>query len=325
MNRIPIARHLLFETSDIDEACQRVGDVFCRHSISYAGKGRRLAFRQNLAPMAQMTLSYVTYGEAVEIDAGEPENWFMVHSTVQGSCAMRVGRNEILAAADTDVVSSATYGLRMNWSADCGQLVLKINRGALERQLGRLLDDEIRRPLEFLPEVPSGPVSGYRRLLSFIAAEADEDETFFQSAAGGRHLEETMMTMLLMRFPHSYSRDLADPAGAASPRHIRAAEGFIRAHAEEPITVDEIAAAAGVSVRTLFEAFQRFRRTTPMAFLKTVRLEAIRDELLAAPPTASVTAIAMKWGITNLGRFAESYRRRYHELPSQTLRRSDRD
>jgi AraC-like DNA-binding protein len=325
LSNIPIARHLLFETSDLDEARERVGEIFCRHKIHYAGKGRGLAFRQNLVPMARMALSYVTYGADVEIDAGEPEEWFMVHSTVQGRCAMRVGRNEVCAHTETEVVSSATLGLRMNWSADCGQMVLKVDRSALERHLARLLDDEIRRPIEFFPEVARSPASGYRRLLTFIAAEAEEEDTFFHSALGHRHLEETVMTLLLMNFPNNYSRMLTNPPGGATPRHVRAAEEFIRTNAEEAITVDEIAAAAGVAVRTLFEGFQRFRHTTPMAYLRAIRLEAVRHELLVAPPSASVTEIAVKWGVTNLGRFAESYRRRYDELPSQTLRRSHGD
>jgi transcriptional regulator GlxA family with amidase domain len=162
-------------------------------------------------------------------------------------------------------------------------------------------------------------------LLNFIAAETEQDSTFFQSAPGHRHLEDTVMTMLLMDFPNNYSSALMKPRDGACPRHVRAAEEFIRTHAAEAITVEEVAAAAGVAVRTLFEGFQRFRQTTPMAYLKAVRLEAVRDELLAAPPSASVTEIAFNWGVSNLGRFAQSYRRRYDELPSQTLRRSSRD
>ena len=188
MSHIPIASHQLFETNDLDEARQRVGELFCRHQIRYSGKGRSLAFRQSFTPMTRLALSYVTYGEDVEIDAGEPENWFMVHSTLRGRCAMRVGRKEVCGDPETEVVSSPMLGLRMNWSADCGQMVLKVDRAALERQLRRLLDDDIRRPLEFHPEVARSPRSGYRRLLTFIASESEQVDTFFQSAIGHRPL-----------------------------------------------------------------------------------------------------------------------------------------
>lgn len=324
MKGILTTRHPVFETTDLDEARHRVGELFCRHQIRYAGKGRSLAFRQSFAPLSRMALSYVTYGEDVEIDAGEPEKWFMIHSTLRGHCAMLVGTRQVSGDSETEVVSSASLGLRMNCSADCSQLVLKVDRSALERQLCILLDGGIRRPLEFYPGVAGTDAAGYRRLLSFIGTETEQVDTFFQSTLGHRHLEEAVMTLLLMEFPNNYSDALNSPRGAASPRHVRAAEEFIRAHAAEPISVEEIAGAAGVPVRTLYEGFQRFRHMTPMAYLRAFRQETVRDELLAAPTSATVTEIALKWGVTNLGRFAESYRRRYGELPSQTLRRSAR-
>lgn len=318
----PIARHLLFETTDLDEACERVGDVFCRHRIDYSGTGRRLAFRQNLVPMGRVALSYVTYGEDVEIDAGEPGDWFMVHSVLSGACSMTLGGRHVLLSPGTDAISSATLGLRMKWSAGCGQLVLKVDRPALERHLCHLLQRDIRQPIEFMPDLSAASASGYRRLLDFVTAEAEEEETLFSSGHGVRHLEETLMTMLLLRFPHNHSATLRGPVSPAVPRHVRLAEEFIRAHAGEPITIGDVAHAAGVGLRTLFEGFQRFRGVTPMAWLRSIRMERVHHELLEAHPAASVTEIAMKWGFTNLGRFSDGYRRRYGELPSQTLRQA---
>jgi transcriptional regulator GlxA family with amidase domain len=96
----------------------------------------------------------------------------------------------------------------------------------------------------------------------------------------------------------------------------------MRAHADTPISIGALAAAAGVSARTLFEGFRRFRGVSPMAALKAVRLDAVNDELEAADPSASVTGVALKWGFVHLGRFAQDYRRRFGRLPSETLRRA---
>ena len=41
----------------------------------------------------------------------------------------------------------------------------------------------------------------------------------------------------------------------------------------------------------------------------------------AGSPLHNVSAIASRWGFFHLGRFAQSYRARYGELPSQTLLR----
>lgn len=320
----PIARHLLFQTTDIDEARERVGSVFCCHNIDYAGRRRQLSCRQNFVSMGRLALSYITYGEDVEIDAGEPGGWFMVHSIDRSSCEMRVGGRDLVAAPGMDVISSATLGLKMKWAAASAQLVLKVERPALEQHLVSLLNDSARYPIEFLPDPATGAGRdpGYRRLLDFITAEAEQDDTFFRSQRGGRHLEETIMTMLLTGFPNNYSAALAAPVSPAAPRHVRLAEDFMAAHVGDAISVGDVAAAAGVSIRTLFEGFRHFRGTTPMAALRAMRLEAVRGELLVAAGRAtSVTDIALKWGFINLGRFAEAYRKRYGELPSQTLRR----
>ncbi len=58
-----------------------------------------------------------------------------------------------------------------------------------------------------------------------------------------------------------------------------------------------------------------------MAYVKARRLERIREELLRGE-TDSVTASALRWGITHLGRFAGEYFRMFGELPSATLNRA---
>jgi AraC-like DNA-binding protein len=46
----------------------------------------------------------------------------------------------------------------------------------------------------------------------------------------------------------------------------------------------------------------------------------IHAELRAGGDGVSVTDVALRWGITHTGRFAQEYRRTYGRSPSQTLR-----
>jgi transcriptional regulator GlxA family with amidase domain len=95
----------------------------------------------------------------------------------------------------------------------------------------------------------------------------------------------------------------------------------MRAASDEPLTVAEVARAAGVGVRALELAFRRRRGDTPRGALAAFRLERARERLLAAPPDASVTDAALDSGFAHLGRFAGAYRARFGESPSDTLRR----
>ena len=61
--------------------------------------------------------------------------------------------------------------------------------------------------------------------------------------------------------------------------------------------------------------------TTPMAYLRRLRLEKTRHELSTAEPGAvSVTNVATRRGFVHLGRFAAAYSRAFGETPSETLR-----
>lgn len=114
------------------------------------------------------------------------------------------------------------------------------------------------------------------------------------------------------------------PAGYGERRssRLRAAVDFIHAHAAEPVTVADIARAAGLSVRGLQETFQRNLDRTPMAYLREVRLRRVQEDLLHGDySTTSVAVIASRWGFTHMGRFSGEYLQRFGEYPRNTLRR----
>ncbi|WP_236241191.1 helix-turn-helix transcriptional regulator [Streptomyces sp. CC228A] len=95
----------------------------------------------------------------------------------------------------------------------------------------------------------------------------------------------------------------------------------VRDRPEHPFTTTELAALARVSARRLQESFRAHVGTTPMGYVRDIRLERVRDELRAAEPGGGLTVseVAWRWGFTHLGRFAASYRDRFGEAPSQTL------
>jgi AraC-like DNA-binding protein len=59
-----------------------------------------------------------------------------------------------------------------------------------------------------------------------------------------------------------------------------------------------------------------------MEFLRRIRLERVRDELLHPIHDDTVTSAAMRWGFLHLSRFAAEFRARFNENPSETLSRS---
>lgn len=105
---------------------------------------------------------------------------------------------------------------------------------------------------------------------------------------------------------------------AAAPRTVRRALAFIDSHAHRPITIDDVATAAGISTRGLQHAFRRALDTTPSTHLRTVRLTAAHRDLVSG--TDSVGDVARRWGFSSPSRFAKFYRDMYGRNPSQTAR-----
>jgi transcriptional regulator GlxA family with amidase domain len=101
----------------------------------------------------------------------------------------------------------------------------------------------------------------------------------------------------------------------------RTARSSQNQHNNEHLSVEQLAAAVGVSERTLRDAFQQYFGVAPVQFLNSRTLHQVRAALKAAdPPRATVTKIATQFGVWQFGRFARDYRFLFRELLSETLR-----
>jgi transcriptional regulator GlxA family with amidase domain len=105
---------------------------------------------------------------------------------------------------------------------------------------------------------------------------------------------------------------------------VKRVEEFLRAHPDRDVSVTELAAIAGVSLRALQDGFRRFRNVTLTEAIRDARLVDWRHLLEAPPEGAGVGTLAIAAGLTHLGRAAALYARRYGETPSETLRRHRR-
>lgn len=88
----------------------------------------------------------------------------------------------------------------------------------------------------------------------------------------------------------------------------------------EQLGTPDVAEAVHLSVRALQAGFRAHLGCTPMAYLRRMRLERVRESLTDGS-AASVTDAALRWGVPHLGRLAGDYRAAFDESPSETLRR----
>jgi AraC-like DNA-binding protein len=137
-----------------------------------------------------------------------------------------------------------------------------------------------------------------------------------------RLCERHVVFLAVLAHGHNHSEELAQSVPTPVPGVVRRAERFIIDNAGASITVTDVADHLGISLRSLQVGFRQWRETTPTAFLRQVRLQLVRDELLRSGQEANVTTIALRHGFSHLGRFSAQYRSVFGEDPSATLRRS---
>jgi AraC family ethanolamine operon transcriptional activator len=99
------------------------------------------------------------------------------------------------------------------------------------------------------------------------------------------------------------------------------AEALLRSRAGDVVSIAQLCQVAGVSERSLRNAFYDVRGMSPKRWAVRARLAEVRRALSDANGTrGAVTTIATDYGFFELGRFASTYRAAFGETPSATLR-----
>jgi AraC-like DNA-binding protein len=321
-----LGRFACVVSRDLDEVRAGVGRVFCEHRLRLAGAACALDTRLYYRPLRSLGIGRMSYGAAVDIDPGMLRDFYLLQMPTRGHEAVEVAGQRVWSTPGTASLVSPQQDFRMRHGADTEKLFLRVERAALERQYSRLYGQPLQGTLAFAPGIAldAGPGSSVRRLLQWLAGEASGGLLLEQTLCAAS-IEDMVLTALLDGLPHNQRPTPASASMGVSPRVVRRARDFIEQHIDEALCVGDIAAHVGVSARGLHFAFRKYNATTPMAYLRDLRLDRVRADLLRGDDTGaahSVTATAVRWGFTHLGQFAASYRRRFGELPSQTRQRA---
>lgn len=97
-------------------------------------------------------------------------------------------------------------------------------------------------------------------------------------------------------------------------RYLMRAKDLVDARYAEPLTVDDLAAAAGLSRAHFSRMFARTFGESPRAYLQTRRLE--RAAALLRYTDRSVADICMLVGLQSVGSFTTSFARVYGKTPA---------
>lgn len=217
-------------------------------------------------------------------------------------------------------------GTRLLISDDSVRTNVFLKVAEVEHALEHMLDDRLRKPLEFQPclDWSSGLAASMKFQLDFVMREFGRPDGIAGNAVALATTTELLMALVLRGARHNHADQLERGPGSAVPAYVRRAEEFMRVNSATPLRMADIAGAAGCSVRTLGAAFQKFRDRTPLAALHAIRLEQVHAELSRGVAEVPIGTVARRYGFTNATRFAAAFRRRFGESASDVLRRASR-
>jgi len=100
---------------------------------------------------------------------------------------------------------------------------------------------------------------------------------------------------------------------------VQAACALASSPADTLPTVDQLCASLHVTRRTLQNGFQEAVATSPLQWLRALRLNQVRQALRSVPDDdLPINDVAAAWGFVSPSHFSYDYRRQFGETPSQT-------
>ncbi|WP_165438331.1 AraC family transcriptional regulator [Pseudonocardia sediminis] len=312
-------------SSDVDDLVERVTAIMSPHTVAPARAGEFTAQVFGFHTSGLSLLEF-DYGMGVRLSADPLPGYVAVCLPLTGSMTARhQGRRLDACAGGAAVVGTPASELVMDWSEALRLLVLRIDLGALRSLAARLVTDQPEEPdLQFDPAMDNpvttatalGQAQLMRRMLSDTGPEAVNPLVTAQ-------LREQVMYTLLLGQPNSWTRALCYRPAPAHHSAVADAAELMRSHPEQPLTIEGLARAVGLSVRALHAGFCREFDRSPKQYLQNVRLERAYADLAVADRGhgVRVTEVAYRWGFSHPGRFATTYRHRYGEAPAATLAR----
>ena len=312
-----------YDTSSLPQACE----YFRQNAPGYELRSIRnvgaFHFNHKRITLGAVQVDFVLIdcGSEFFVDQVRDLETYSFKVPFDGACEFRIGSEKHVAGAGQVYAGNPLEPIRKKFVGVLSQAMVTVKRGTLisflEHELGRPLTD----PLTFASEPQAnGATRLFINLIEFLRTSV-EDSAAAQHWRMAPYLERSFMMAVLQAMPNTYSSELEKQRQGVAPFYVRKAEAYIRANLGAAMTIESIVEASGVSSRSLFYGFRRWRGTTPLSFVKGVRLDKARDELLRISRSGgSVTDVAMQVGYSYMSRFSSDYKARFGEKPSETLR-----
>lgn len=318
-----LANYEICRSGPLEIMRDKLGSFFYEARVETLTEGADLsAAMLNAVRLNHITIGYLRFGSETLIDNGALGSYH-INVPLSGQVASRCGPRETVATPERAAVFTPREHTALPWwSDDSSQLCIKLSKHAVESELEALLGRPVCSDIRFdlALDLTTPAAASWLGVLRLLLEELDRPGGLLEKSAQHRdYLEKMLIGGLLHLQTHDHLDTLLSPEPPARPRTVKRVVDLIEANPEANFTLTDLARHSGVGARRLQLAFQETLHTSPTNYVRKVKLEHAREELLTGEDT--VMAIAYRWGFGHPGRFATMYRETYGESPSETRRR----
>jgi AraC-like DNA-binding protein len=311
---------LAVEAADLKTTQRILSNTYGRMQID--AQGHRAGMRLVQASLGPVRFDQVSFAMDFVAKGVAPDNLIFGQITAG---QVRYGPGDHRDYAQGQVFLASQPGRPYTATVRDAELELAVFDPALPSQVAATAPDRAPKPVRFTGYEPVSAQAAQRWKATYaylrdciFAGPGHAAGSLFTASAAN-----LLIATALATFPNDAVTDpTIEDRRDSRPATLRRAITFIDEHAHLDISLADIAAAACVTIRAIQLAFRRHLNTTPLAYLRRVRLDHAHRQLIAADPgQESVAAVASRWGFTSPSRFAAYYRAAYGIPPSITLRR----
>lgn len=242
-----------------------------------------------------------------------------IHIPLSGSFEVKDKEEWRAIKPGAAVIVSATGEICRRWTGPCTDLHIVVDRLAVDQCIAA--SDEASSLLEAAKltvfEFEQHPVLA--KYLDMMMSDLTAAAPALSDPLIVNDFERLLLRLLLQPIRETYDNLPVGQRSAIAPHYVRSAEKYIREQFRHTVTLDSIVASSGVSARTLQYGFRNFRGTTPMNFLREVRLSSARHAFLQGP-RSSIADVCFGVGYRNNALFSREYRKIFGESPRETAR-----
>ncbi|MDD1016214.1 AraC family transcriptional regulator [Pseudomonas rubra] len=308
-------RSRVFQRADPYAVSDYVNQHVGGHSLRLPRSGD-LQASINHRKFASLDLCRLSYGGRARITSPALGSLYHLQILLKGHCHSSCRGDEHHYVPGELLLINPDDPVDLTYSADCEKFILKLPASQLEQacleQRWQLPEGGIRFASA---RHATGALEGFIGLLRLVCEEAENTQSLPQVQ---KHYEQIVASKLLSLLGNNIDR--CEPGLQAHSFEQLAA--YIDANLHQDIGVSQLMTVARVSERSLYSLFERHAGLSPKGYVRQRKLARIHAALQdPSSPVRNVTEIALDYGFLHLGRFAESYRQRFGELPSVTFKR----